>query len=74
VATPYFTGITAVAVSADATKLATAGEDGTAKLWDIDRGYQLRSFVGHSDSVFSIALSADGTKALTGSADTTAKL
>jgi WD40 repeat protein len=52
----------------------TASEDGTARLWHIDRGAMLSSLVGHTRAVVSAVFSADGKRVLTASDDGTARL
>jgi WD40 repeat protein len=50
----------------------------TLELWDAATGALIRTFEGHSDSVFfavySVAFSPDGTRVLSGSEDGTIKL
>ncbi|MFM9997124.1 MAG: WD40 repeat domain-containing serine/threonine protein kinase [Phycisphaerales bacterium] len=50
--------------------LATASDDGTARLWDLNTGTatELR---GHADKVYALAFSPDGSLLATGSEDTT---
>jgi WD40 repeat protein len=50
-----------------------AGSDKTLKLWDIATGREIRTFVGHTDSVIAVAFSPDGRNALSGSSDRTLK-
>ena len=54
--------------------LASAGLDGTVKLWDSTTGGCLQTLEGHTDAVRAIAFSPDGTLLVTGSDDHTAKL
>ena len=63
-----------VCFTPDGKRLITAGEDPTAKLWDVETGEELRSYVGHIGEVRSVAVSPDGKTLATGSADGTAKL
>ena len=44
----------------DAKSLATASQDGTAKLWDAVNGSELQILPGHSAIVTSVAFSPDG--------------
>jgi len=54
--------------------VATASEDGTAKLWSASSGGSLRTLQGHTGSVYSAVFSPDGQEVLTASEDGTAKL
>ncbi|WP_017715016.1 WD40 repeat domain-containing protein [Kamptonema formosum] len=65
--------VTAVAFSPDGQIIATAGGDGTVKLWDL-QGALLAAIAGHSDRVWKVAFSPDGQIIATASADSTAKL
>jgi WD40 repeat protein len=62
-----------VSFSPDGTKILTASEDGSAKLWDID-GNELATLNGHSDRVNSASFSPDGTRIVSASNDGSAKL
>jgi len=52
--------ITAIALSPDSTKLATAGEDWVIRLWDVRTGKYLNSLKGHPGAVNAVAFSPDG--------------
>ena len=73
-----FTGheniVTKVAFSPDDKLVLTAGEDNTARLFDVKSGLQLQVFSGHTAQVNDIAFSPDGKLVLTGSYDQTARL
>jgi WD40 repeat protein len=52
----------------------TAGDDGTARIWDAGTGTLIDVLRGHADSVSAARLSRDGSMALTASVDGTARL
>lgn len=48
--------------------LATAGDDGTVRLWDIESGTQVRSLEGDADYLAGIVVSRSGSRVVAGSA------
>eukprot|EP00930_Biecheleria_cincta_P040918 TRINITY_DN28017_c0_g1_i1.p1 TRINITY_DN28017_c0_g1~~TRINITY_DN28017_c0_g1_i1.p1 ORF type:complete len:585 (-),score=104.44 TRINITY_DN28017_c0_g1_i1:75-1787(-) len=54
--------------------VATASIDRTARLWSIETGECLMSFLGHDDQVMSVKFSPDGQEVVTASTDSTVKL
>jgi WD40 repeat protein len=54
--------------------LATASDDGTAKVWDGSTGRELLILPGNKGSVLSIEWSADGSKLATASKDETTRV
>ena len=63
-----------VRYSPDGTRLATAGMDGIAKVFDAATGDELLTLSGHTDSIFGLAYSPDGTRLATVSYDKTVKV
>ena len=79
----FVTGITGIAYSPDGSRIATAGDDGTAKVWDAATGEELLTLRGHRPSgiglppyegVVRVAFSPDGTQLATAGADGTIRL
>lgn len=66
--------IYAVAFSPDGSRLASAGEDQTVKLWDVGNGHELLSYTGHDDKVELVAYSPDGKAIASGGAEAIIKL
>lgn len=66
--------VTSVVFSTDGKRALSGSDDGTLKLWKVETGQNLRTFIGHSQEVRSVAFSPDGQFALSGSADKTLKL
>src|SRR3954467_1122329 len=62
-------GVHAVAFSPDSRLLATASHDGTARLWDVASGTQVKLLDGHAGAVYSVAFSPDGRSVATSGAD-----
>jgi WD40 repeat protein len=67
-------GLTGVAWSPDGERLATAGEDGTVKVWLTATGEGVLSINAHDDEVESVAWSPDGLRLATAGADGTLKV
>ena len=60
--------------SSDGKKIVTAGEDGTARIWDAESGKELHKLEGHTGYVRSVAISPDGKSIVTTSNDETVKV
>jgi WD40 repeat protein len=66
-------GIRSLSFSLNGQYLATASDDGTARLWDL-QGNQLVVFQGHEDRVYSVRFSPNGQYLATASSDGTARV
>ena len=67
-------GVNAVAFGPNGTLVATAGYDGTAKLWDPLTGDEVATLSGHTEPLQAVVFNPDGTLVATASLDGSAKL
>ncbi len=58
--------VNSVAFSPDGSRLASGGDDGTVRVWDVGSGAEIRVLEGHGDSVSSVAFSPDGSRLASG--------
>jgi WD40 repeat protein len=65
--------VRSVSFSPDGKQLATAGSDGTARVWNLN-GQQVAELKGHQGSVLSVSFSPDGKQLATAGSDGTARV
>lgn len=63
-----------IALSADSTYVASFSRDKSAKLWDLQNGREVRSYLGHEASVTCAVFAYDGKTLVTGSNDKTVRI
>ena len=54
--------------------VATGSMDSTAKLWDVERGQELCTLMGHTAEIVSLNFNTEGSQIITGSFDHTTKV
>jgi WD40 repeat protein len=67
-------GVQAVAFAPDGATLASAGDDGTVRLWDPATGEARRTLTGHGDWVRAVAFASDGATLASAGEDGTVRL
>jgi len=67
-------GVNSAAFNPDGTRIVTASDDNTARVWDAASGHNLAVLQGHTRTVYSAAFSADGARIVTASYDNTARV
>jgi WD40 repeat protein len=66
--------VSGCAFSPDGTWIVSASKDCTLKIWDTNRGHELRTLQGHAQWVFNCAVSPDGSWIVSASWDNTLKI
>ena len=66
--------VRSVSFSSDGTRIVTASDDRTARVWDATTGAELYRLAGHAGEVRSAFFSRDGTRIVTASRDKTARV
>jgi hypothetical protein len=55
----HLKGVLSVAFSPDGRQIVTGSQDGTAKVWEADKGKELLTLKGHRDMIWSVAFSPE---------------
>ncbi len=66
--------VTSVAISPDGKRMVSASGDGTAKVWDLERGREILSLTGHTGALSSVAFRPDGKRIVSASYDKSVKV
>jgi len=72
--TTGFAEVFATAFSPDGRMLATGGDGGTIKLWQVETGRLYTTLKGDTSTIYAVAFSADGRTVATGGEDKTVRL
>ena len=60
--------------SPDGSRIVTASDDNTARVWDSQSGELIQTLEGHQSGVYNASFSPDGSRIVTASADSTARV
>ena len=66
--------VLAVAIAPDGSWLASAGEDGTVRIWDVATGQERAALTGHAGTVAAVAIAPDGSWLAAGGGDGTVRI
>ena len=66
--------VSSAAFSPDGSRIVTASQEKTARIWDTATGKQLQVLRGHEAGLWTVVFSPDGSRVLTASEDKTARL
>jgi transcription initiation factor TFIID subunit 5 len=73
-----FTGhtgaVTAIAMSPNGKWMASAGEDKSIIVWDLNSGKSIKKMTGHTDFVYALEFSVDNQVLMSGGADCTVRI
>jgi WD40 repeat protein len=67
-------GVTAAGLGPEGQQAATAGKDGTVRIWDVASGRELHRLQGHTAAVTGITFSPDGRRLATAGEDQTGRI
>src|SRR4051812_49246655 len=66
--------VVSLAISPDSSFLVTGSKDKSVKLWQVETGREVRSFLGHEKTVNNVEFTPDGKSILSAGQDKTVKL
>ena len=67
-------GIQAIVITPNGDWAISAADDCALKVWDIEKGKEIRTFTGHQDRVWGTAVTPDGKKVISASWDSSLKI
>src|SRR3972149_6988867 len=65
--------VTALAFTSDGEQMASGSRDHTVRLWEVKRGYLVRTLAGHYNGILTIRYTSDGRRLVSASSDATVK-